>query len=66
MLRASQQCWIWWSLVALSMCLGWRPGEAADRHYEVVVNGILSAWDSADVVCLGESHGRRVEVRHGG
>jgi hypothetical protein len=34
------------------------PSAAEDR-YDPVVNGILSAWGSADVVCLGEDHGRK-------
>src|ERR1043165_4693108 len=34
-----------------------RPTEA-QRQYEKVVEGILAAWKTADVVCLGEGHGR--------
>jgi hypothetical protein len=32
---------------------------AVENRYDPVVNAILAAWDSADVVCLGEDHGRR-------
>lgn len=32
---------------------------AAQSHYAPLVDGVLSAWKTADVVCLGEDHGRK-------
>jgi hypothetical protein len=32
---------------------------AVENRYDPVVNAILAAWGSADVVCLGEDHGRK-------
>jgi len=53
--------WICCWLLAFSVCIDPQTPvhAAADDPYDPVVNGILSAWDSADVVCLGEDHGRR-------
>jgi hypothetical protein len=50
----------WW-LLAFSVCVHLQPPvrAAAEDPYDPVVNSILSAWGSADVVCLGEDHGRR-------
>jgi uncharacterized iron-regulated protein len=33
------------------------PDEATKLRLQPLVKGILSAWDKADVVCLGEDHG---------
>lgn len=35
------------------------PNETTKARLQVIVNGILAAWDKADVVCLGEDHGSR-------
>ncbi len=35
------------------------PMAAAQRDLDAFVEPILAAWDSADVVCLGERHGSR-------
>lgn len=37
-----------------------RPAEPVDRYAEVVAR-ILDAWKTADVVCLGEDHGRKYD-----
>lgn len=39
-------------------CAKPRPPEA---RYASVVEGILAAWKTADVVCLGEDHGRQYD-----
>jgi hypothetical protein len=31
----------------------------AQEQYAALAEGILSAWNSADVICLGENHGRK-------
>ena len=53
--------WICCWLLAFSVCVDSQTsrGSAADARYDPVVNGILLAWGSADVVCLGEDHGRK-------
>ena len=33
----------------------------AQSRYDEVVNSILGAWETADVVCLGEDHGRHYD-----
>lgn len=38
-------------------------GLVAQQSFEPLVEGILSAWDRADVVCLGESHGSARDSR---
>lgn len=50
-------CW----LLAFSVSFDLQPSvrTAVENRYDPVVNGILAAWGSADVVCLGEDHGRR-------
>jgi hypothetical protein len=35
------------------------PNEATKVRLQGIVKGILAAWDKADVVCLGEDHGRK-------
>lgn len=35
------------------------PNQAAKTRLQNIVNGILGAWDKADVVCLGEDHGSK-------
>ena len=35
------------------------PNEAAKARLRNIVEGILTAWDKADVVCLGEDHGSK-------
>jgi hypothetical protein len=35
------------------------PGKATKARLQGIVNGILAAWDRADVVCLGEDHGSK-------
>jgi hypothetical protein len=35
------------------------PDEATRSRLQGIVKGILTAWDRADVVCLGEDHGRK-------
>ena len=50
--------------LAILLLLLWsvnvRADEAADKaRLQGIVRGILAAWDSADVVCLGEDHGRK-------
>jgi hypothetical protein len=44
-------------LVASALCASW-TGAAAQGRYARVVEGILAAWEGADLVCLGEAHGR--------
>jgi len=34
------------------------PPAAAQQRYAKVIEPILAAWKTADVVCLGEGHGR--------
>ena len=36
-----------------------KPNQAAKARLHNIVNGILAAWDKADVVCLGEDHGSK-------
>lgn len=43
----------------LLLCLYGLPAAAAPEPYAPLVEGILAAWGSADVVCLGEDHGRK-------
>lgn len=61
MRRVSHPCWICCWLLAFSVCIDAQTSlrTAADSQYEPVLSGVLSAWSSADVVCLGEDHGRR-------
>jgi hypothetical protein len=47
----------WLSLVAVLLS-GLSPAGDVNR-YVPLVDGVLSAWKSADVVCLGEDHGRK-------
>jgi hypothetical protein len=35
------------------------PDKATKARLQNIVNGILLAWDKADVVCLGEDHGSK-------
>ncbi len=35
------------------------PNETTRARLQTIINGILTAWDKADVVCLGEDHGSR-------
>ena len=35
------------------------PDKATQARLQKIVNGILVAWDKADVVCLGEDHGSK-------
>lgn len=35
------------------------PYETTKARLQTIINGILAAWDKADVVCLGEDHGSR-------
>jgi hypothetical protein len=35
------------------------PDKATKARLQNIVNGILVAWDKADVVCLGEDHGSK-------
>jgi hypothetical protein len=35
------------------------PDRATKARLQGIVNGILAAWDKADVVCLGEDHGSK-------
>jgi hypothetical protein len=60
MRRVPDRRWIC-CLLAITVCVDAQtsPEPAADARYDSVVNGILSAWASAEVVCLGEDHGRR-------
>lgn len=50
-------CWF----LAFSMSLHLQPPAraAVQNPYDPVVNAILAAWGSVDVICLGEDHGRR-------
>jgi hypothetical protein len=41
--------------------LGALNAASAQTRYDDVVNGILAAWKTADVVCLGEDHGRQYD-----
>jgi hypothetical protein len=61
MRRVPDPRWICCWLLAFSVCVDSQTSVhvAADVRYDPVVSGILSAWGSADVVCLGEDHGRR-------
>ncbi len=34
---------------------------SGQQRYDAVVDGILAAWKTADVVCLGEDHGRQYD-----
>jgi hypothetical protein len=51
-------CSVLLGLVAF-ICLQGYSHTIAKERYTTVVTGILSAWNSADVVCLGEDHGRQ-------
>jgi Haem-binding uptake, Tiki superfamily, ChaN len=35
------------------------PNETTKARLQTIINGILAAWNKADVVCLGEDHGSR-------
>jgi uncharacterized iron-regulated protein len=35
------------------------PSQTTKARLQVIVKGILAAWDKADVVCLGEDHGSK-------
>jgi uncharacterized iron-regulated protein len=35
------------------------PNQVVKARMQTIVKGILSAWDKADVVCLGEGHGNK-------
>jgi hypothetical protein len=61
MRRVPEPRWICCWLLAFSVCVDSQTSvrAAAEARYDPVVSGILSAWDSSDVVCLGEDHGRR-------
>jgi hypothetical protein len=47
-------------LLVSSSLLTAATARAQDR-YQPLVEGILAAWSSADVVCLGENHGRKYD-----
>jgi hypothetical protein len=61
MRRVPDLWWICCWLLAFSVCVDSQTprGSAADPRYDPVLSGILSAWGSADVVRLGEDHGRK-------
>jgi hypothetical protein len=40
------------------MCVVIAPAATAQGRYAAVADSIIAAWKHADVVCLGESHGR--------
>lgn len=46
-------------VLVTSLSLRGRAETTPEERYATVVKGILSAWNSADVVCLGEDHGRQ-------
>src|SRR5919106_6615850 len=48
-------------LLLLIFWLGPLPAAFAQTRYDHVVESILSAWKAADVVCLGEDHGRQYD-----
>ena len=75
MMRYSRQAFV--ALILLTTLLAGRssgdqqPGSATGADLQGIVTGILSAWDKADLVCLGEGHGdandadlRAALVRH--
>lgn len=47
------------SFVLLLALWSFAPSPSGDARYVPLVDGIITAWDTADVVCLGEFHGRR-------
>jgi len=61
MRRLPEPWWICCCLLAVAVWVNLQTPvrAAAQARYDSVVNGILSAWRSVDVVCLGEDHGRR-------
>lgn len=61
MRRVPDPRWICCWLLAFTVCVDSQTSAraAAEARYAPVVSAILSAWGSADAVCLGEDHGRR-------
>jgi hypothetical protein len=49
------------SAAALASLLIYPQAMRAQERYRDVVEGILAAWKTADVVCLGENHGRQYD-----
>ncbi len=60
MTRKACSCLILW---LLPFCGGPDAGIAAEGEdrFAPLVEGILGAWSSADIVCLGEDHGRKYD-----
>ena len=54
-------------LVTILLVMGTMSAQPGDQtapepqRYARVVDGILAAWNTADVVCLGEDHGRKYD-----
>lgn len=46
-------------MALLSAC---GPTGSVDERFGVIVDGILSAWSDADLVCLGENHGSQLDA----
>jgi len=49
------------SAAALASVLIYPQAVRTQERYANVVEGILAAWKTADVVCLGENHGRQYD-----
>lgn len=45
-------------LCAAVLCVLIAPAATAQERYAALADSIIAAWKHADVVCLGESHGR--------
>src|SRR5688572_9291997 len=53
-----------WKLILCtlpSLLAGTSVTAQAPQRYAAVVDNILAAWKTADVVCLGEDHGRQYD-----
>src|SRR5262245_38889303 len=54
----------WWPLLAAALIQVVSHATAISgqqQRYAAVFEGILAAWKTADVVCLGEDHGRQFD-----
>ncbi|MGH8630580.1 MAG: hypothetical protein ACREU7_07425, partial [Burkholderiales bacterium] len=46
---------------ALASLVAYPPAGAGQQRYVSVIEDVLAAWKTADVVCLGEDHGRQYD-----
>jgi hypothetical protein len=47
------------SVIAQAPVATVEPNEATRARLQNIIDGILAAWDKADVICLGEDHGSK-------